>query len=182
ITSLEPVRLRLDLRQHLARGDSVRHRPCRIEDDVLQLVAKHRGLLLRLADYNSRLPCDLPIGDYIGPECRDVDYDEVLAETSKYPARALERQPQLLNPLLNRHVERAQGCRSGYAVRLQGMAFLESAHRFLKPAINGAQLFIAVRFFEVAGNCEPGGENRYAFVRQAEGKRWTAVYRWPASR
>src|SRR5690606_15776216 len=74
------------------------------------------------------------------------------------------------------------GRRSGDPVRLQGMALLESAHGFLQLSINGARFFITVRFVEVAGNREPGGEDRYAFVRQAEGERWTALYRWPASR
>jgi hypothetical protein len=117
-----------------------------------------------LPDHNPGFPDDLPIRNDIGAETGDVDDDKIIVDAFKDPSRAFQRQPQLLNPFLDRFIERPHRCRADDAVGFQSVPSLKVAHGILQTSIYDRRLGIGFRVVEVAGNRKSCCQRRNALV------------------
>ncbi|MNC16642.1 hypothetical protein D3C75_645010 [compost metagenome] len=134
------TRIVLDFRNHVLLEDGRRHGPGRVERDVGDFGLEYRRTAHRLADLHSRTPDRQTVTVHRHLVSGDIDDHKRALQFVQQPPGALHVDPHLIDPRLDRHVQRRQRRRPRHAIGPQVLLGLILLHR-------GDDLVVVTGFF-----------------------------------
>lgn len=87
------------------------------------------------SDLNTGTPDRFSLPNEMGSESGDVDDQVVAGNITKNPADSFQTGSDLVDPILDRNIERLQAASPYLSVRIETMPVLESFDSFFKPCI-----------------------------------------------
>ena len=171
-------RLLLHLRDQVLLDDGSRHRPERVEADLVDLAGEERRLPVDLADDGDVAGDDDAVLYRLDLRAGDVDHD-IAASRHLRRLDPLQIGLQLRQAHLGGNVEGVQRAGADYAVGRQPVTLLEALHRRLDVGIE--RLRVAALLLEVAGGDQPAPQLHDIGIAHADAQRLVGRHAVPAA-